>query len=467
MTQQDIQTAIDYKKNVASKYMLVEGAKISSRLAGEKFYVTRKIDGHMQCVFYRDGQSFMLNASGKQKAEQLKCMDMFTGFMGKAGIKNIVVAAELYLPREEGRPRCGDVARALADPALRDQLALAVYDILSIDGEDFSAQNYGEVHAKLVELLRLKAQNKEGKTIFKTTRLCAPVELRTVSSVEEVKQIYQEWVEEQGAEGLVVHCDNGVVAKIKPRHTIDAAVVGYTTGENGVRDLMLAVAHPDNSMQVFAMGSSGLTDEQRQSIATQLGQMHVESQYVLSDSRGVAYQMVRPEIVVEISVLELVARGNDDKIKTNALLQFDPQQGWLMQGMVPGVSALGMAIVRLREDKSANPTDVRVSQLTDICPFEENEGGKLAGEPSTLLLRRVFKKVSGEKVMIHKFLLWKTNKEANPRFPAYIFYHTDYSSSRKELIKRDMIYSSSEEQIRAICDMEIADNIKKGWEEIV
>ena len=167
MTQQDIQTAIDYKKNVASKYMLVEGAKISSRLAGEKFYVTRKIDGHMQCVFYREGQSFMLNASGKQKAEQLKCMDMFTGFMGKAGIKNIVVAAELYLPREEGRPRCGDVARALVDPALRDQLALAVYDILSIDGEDFSAQNYGEVHAKLVELLRLKAQNQEGKTVFK------------------------------------------------------------------------------------------------------------------------------------------------------------------------------------------------------------------------------------------------------------------------------------------------------------
>ncbi len=30
-----------------------------------------------------------------------------------------------------------------------------------------------------------------------------------------------------------------------------------------------------------------------------------------------------------------------------------------------------------------------------------------------------------------------------------------------------MIYSSSEEQIREIFEAEIADNIKKGWEEIV
>jgi len=34
------------------------------------------------------------------------------------------------------------------------------------------------------------------------------------------------------------------------------------------------------------------------------------------------------------------------------------------------------------------------------------------------------------------------------------------------MIKRDMAFSSSEEQIREILAAEIADNIKKGWEEI-
>ncbi len=69
--------------------------------------------------------------------------------------------------------------------------------------------------------------------------------------------------------------------------------------------------------------------------------------------------------------------------------------------------------------------------------------------------------------MIHKFLVWKSNKESSGDYPAYVFYHTEYSSTRKELIKRDMAFSSSQEQIMSIFESEIADNIKKGWEEIV
>jgi hypothetical protein len=79
----------------------------------------------------------------------------------------------------------------------------------------------------------------------------------------------------------------------------------------------------------------------------------------------------------------------------------------------------------------------------------------------------MYKKVSGEKVMIHKFLLWKTNKEKSGRYPAYIIYQTDYSSARKEMIKRDMMYSSDEQQIRELLANEIAANVKKGWEEII
>jgi hypothetical protein len=35
------------------------------------------------------------------------------------------------------------------------------------------------------------------------------------------------------------------------------------------------------------------------------------------------------------------------------------------------------------------------------------------------------------------------------------------------MIKRDMAFSSDEEQIREILAAEIADNIKKGWDEVV
>jgi hypothetical protein len=281
-----------------------------------------------------------------------------------------------------------------------------------------------------------------------------------------VKQIYEEWVEGEGAEGLVVHNETNIIYKIKPRHTVDAAVIGYTTGDRGVRDLMMAVMLEDGAYQMFALGSSGISDEDRQSLAARLADNHVESQYVLSDSRGIAYQMVQPKIVYEISFLELVARSNDDKVKTNPLLRYTDEQGWILDGMIPGVSVLGISFNKERTDKTPSTTDVRVSQLTDICPFEEPEVNSGVHETSTLLERRVFKKVAKDKVMLHKFLIWKTNKEQTGRYPAYVFYHTDYSSSRKEMIKRDMAFSNSEEQIREIMSTEIADNIKKGWEEV-
>ncbi len=176
--------------------------------------------------------------------------------------------------------------------------------------------------------------------------------------------------------------------------------------------------------------------------------------------------MVKPEIVFELSVIELVARSNDDRIKMNPLLRYDESQGWLTEGSVPGVSALGVVFERERADKQPTETDIRISQLTDLCPFEEPEGCEVELKPSTLLERRVFKKESGGKTMLHKFLLWKTNKEQTGRYPAYIIYHTDFSSGRKEMIKRDMLYSNDERQIHDLFATEIAGSIKKGWEEV-
>ena len=448
MEQKYIQAAIDYKKNIAGKFMLVEGALLKQRLDGQRFAVTRKIDGHLQVLFYDGNKVTMLNSQGNQKAESLKCLDIAAATMKKAGVKQAVIAAELYVPRPDGRPRCGDVLSALADNP--DQLALAPFDIVELDGEPWKAEHYSDTHNKLC-------------TIFQDEQV-KPVSMRNASSLDEVQEIYDEWVVGEGTEGLVVHSESPIVWKVKPRHSIDAAVIGYTTTERGIRDMLFAVRLEDGKYQMFGRGSSGMSDDDRASVAERLAKTHVESQYVLSDSRGIAYQMVQPTLVFEISVTELVPRGNDDKIKMNPLLSYDEKQGWIMEGVTPGVSVLGVAVERERTDKKPTETDVRISQITDIVPFEQVEGAT-KGEPSTLLERHVYKKVSGAKVMLHKFLLWKTNKEQTGRYPAYIIYHTDYSSGRKELIKRDMLYSNDEKQIRELLAAEIADNVKKGWEE--
>lgn len=73
----------------------------------------------MQLLFYTEEQTLMLNANGKEKANNMKCIDHFTECLKQAGVKQAVIAAELYMPRQEGRPRCGDVQAALADGVKR------------------------------------------------------------------------------------------------------------------------------------------------------------------------------------------------------------------------------------------------------------------------------------------------------------------------------------------------------------
>lgn len=441
----NIQQAIDYKKNIANRFALVEGADITKRVGGENFCVTRKIDGHLQIAFFDNGTTVLLNSNGKEKAQGLNCIEVFSDSLKRAGINQAIIAVELYMPCADGRPRHSDVSRGLSDAEKKNELRLAPFDIVEIDGIRWQAKHYSETHKRLCEIFN--------------NAVVQPVEMVAASTAAEVKEIYKKWVEGDGAEGLVVHSDSRVVWKIKPRHSLDAAVIGYTTTDRGIRSLMFAMCREDGLFQMFTQGSTGMTEEQRAEVAERLSTSHVESQYVLSDNRGIAYQMVKPELVFEINVHELVACGNDDKIRMNPLLTFDETKGWLMEGNTPGVSALSVTVVRERSDKKPNAVDVRVSQLSDLTPFEEPEHQDVTLERSTLLERKVFKKVSGAKVMLHKFLLWKTNKEQTGQFPAYIIYHTDFSSGRKEMIKRDMLYTYDENQARELFESELAANV--------
>ena len=445
------QIAMNYKRRISGGFMLVEPAKIHSRLSGEDFCVTRKIDGLMQCVFWKDGKAFMAG-SGGAVTTGLPCLDEFAECAKKAGLDSVAIAAELYYPLDGGRPRCHDVMRALPTEE-KAKLRLAPFDLLECSGEPYKAAHYKETHKELCRLF--------------SGRMIHPVEMRSARSKEEVEAIFDEWVVGQGAEGLVVHSESPIVWKLKPRHTIDAAVIGYTAAEQGIRDLLFAVRREDGMFQVFAAGSNGLTAEQRTALMETLEKDAAESQYIRTDSGNNAFQMVCPKLVFEISVNELISESNVGKIKLNPLLGFDPEKGWLSCGSTPGVSALDPAVVRIRGDKVPEYPDIRVSQLSDICPFAEKKGGDGPLPASTLLDRKVFRKISGEKVMIQKFLIWKTNKEQSGKFPAFVFHYTDYSSGRREFLKRDLRVSSCERQIRSIMDEFIGSNIKKGWQEVL
>lgn len=441
--------------------MLVDGAKLLEKISGEDFLVTRKLDGEMQIVFYHaDGATGTVEAYGSNGVERepaLPCFAEFGSLCRAAGLTDAVVAAELYAAAGAGgRERVNDVRSAIAGGRL-DSLRLAPFDIISLDGADYHADHYRDTHARLSQLF--------------AGELVAPVAGREAAGRGEVAAIYDEWVVGEGAEGLVVHCELPFVYKIKQRHSIDAVIMGYTLGEGihagMIRDIMVGVVDPEGRLQQFATLGTGFTEQQRTDLYDTLSQMHVGSEYVETDSRNVAYRMVRPEIVAQISVVDLVAENSKGEPKMNMLVDYSEGAGYTVVAQVPGVAAHSPVFECLRPDKSCNPTDVRLSQLTDLCPFSEVRPVILTGLPeSELLARRVFTKGADAKLMIQKYTVWKTNKEQTGVFPSYVFHYTDYSVGRKEPLKRDIRVSNSREQIFAIMDRFMADNVKKGWKEV-
>lgn len=443
-----------YKRKVAGTFMLVEGAKLTEKISGEEFVVTKKLDGAMHGIFLRDGKVSAVSTGGEERTG-LPCLDEFAELAKKAGLTSATVIGELYAKLDEAkRERVYDLNQALADDKLKGKIHLAPFDILDLDGETWQSDNYGDTLKKLDALL--------------CGTLVKPVEGKTASSKDEVKQIFDGWVTNGGAEGIVVHSEQSIIYKVKPRHTIDTVITGFTVGEGDTfRDIMAGMMTSDGLFQMVGITGNGFTDEQRSNLYARLNAMTVPSEFIETDSRNVAFQMVRPEIVVELSAVDFISENAAGEAKMNALLRYDEEQGYISEGQVPGVSTLSLVFVRERDDKTVCPSDIRISQVSDICPFSEGKGKRLSGLPkSELLARRIFQKGKLPKLMIQKYVVWKTNKEDSGAFPAYVFHYTDYSSGRKDYLKRDIRVSSNREQIMKFMDDFIAANVKKGWEEV-
>lgn len=449
----------NYKRTYAGKFMLVDGDKIPDKISGSDFCATRKMDGVMTVLFLRDGKVEMYNSSGKNIGKGLPCLDEFERTAASNGINNAIFGSELYATiSRDGRERVCDVAQALADKSLHHQLRLAIFDVMELNSV---AQNYKHYTEKLTYL----------RSIFGKGDLVRSVVGKTLDSKHGVVALFDKVVNQGGAEGLVVHNENGLVYKIKPRHTVDAVIIGYTLGEDTrsemVRDLLVAVIEETGAIREIASVGNGLSDGLRNDLYSRLKERHVDSEFIKTDSRNIAFQMVKPEIVVEISAVDYVAENSAGEPKRNALLDYDPVSGYTCMQQAPGVSLHSPVFIRERDDKTAIAADVPLKQLTDIVEFSNDarQTSALLGR-SEVLVRRVFIKKIGLKRLVQKYVIWKTNKESDPRFPAYVLHLTDYNYSRREQLCRDIRVSSSRAQIMQLLDEMLLMNIKKGWEEI-
>jgi hypothetical protein len=448
----------DYRRQTSARMVPLDASEVRKRLPTTEHHVSRKVDGEFNVLICDRGDVLLLNPGGTVRVG-LPLLTEAAGLLKQAGIQRAAFCGELSYVRSDGkRARVHDVSRAARQPESQadlDALHFAAFDLLDWNGNSAPA--------------RFDATWKQLQELFGGGKRCGVVESVTANDGAGVEKQFRSWAEE-GAEGAVVRSDAAGLFKIKPRHTIDAAVIGFTEGTDDrqgmLHDLLLALMRPEGSLHVLGRVGGGFSVEERCGFLSDLKDMIAESDYVEVNDH-VAYQMVRPEWVVEISVIDLFTQTTRGAPINRMVLDWD-RAGSRFRPLrrLPLVGLISPQFVRRREDKQVCPADLRLQQVADLVevPQLDRDARQMQLPPSQVLRREVYTKTLKGQLMVRKLVLWQTNKERESEdYPAFVIHFTDFSPNRKTPLERDVRASNSREQIGQLWEDLAEENVKKGW----
>jgi hypothetical protein len=442
---------VAYKRNVAKRYRICTPDRIKDLIPEGNLFISTKVDGELWYLCKLQGEVALCSPTGRviqgiplvQEAEKQL-----------AACGDIMVAGELFALVKGQRTRVKDVARALGDASMAPMLGFKVFDLVSEGEEDTLRTAYADRFA------RLNALFTEGRRVA----VVATVE----GQVDAVHQKYDEWVASKSFEGLVVRSETGGVFKVKPTIEVDAVILGFgehrsaTGGE--VRELIIGLLRDDGTWHVLGTVGSGLTQADRLGWLRRLEPMVVPSMFRMANSEGTLCRWVRPEIVIELRVADLMDTDSRDAPLRRMVLSFG-DNGWKPEGPAEFVSPLFPVFVRERTDKPVDGNHVGTEQVTAYLPMEENVVEATSTAPtSQVVTRRVWTKGGKGGVAVRKALALQTNKGGD--WPPFVAHFTDYSAGRKEPLQTAIRVASTREALDTLVNVWMTENIKKGWDEV-
>ena len=449
--------AQDYKRRVSGAMKAISAEEAFRMPKARGYIVSRKYDGENAMLFFDGEKMISVNPGGTVRVG-LPAFDEAAELLKKAKVKSCILGAEIYVKDDATKAHpVQQVVRVLRSPPSKEaleKLGVAVFDVIEVDDESV------ESTAKVFELL--------AKWFAKGEQIHC-VEHHKTDKIDEVMTYFTEWVVGEGAEGVVVRHDQAGWYKIKLRHNLDVAIIGYSEGTDArkgmLHDLLVAVIRPDGTFHEFTRVGGGFTEDERKSIATDLKKRIVSSDYVAVNNDYVAYEMVKPGPVIEISCLDMIAeRARGGPVK-RMVLDWDGKKYSALHRM-PLVSVISPQFIRMRDDKEAVVDDVNITQVSDLVTVPDAEKSAHADDDpaSEILERVVYIKTMKGNTMVRKLLLWKTNKTDRSDFPGFVVYLTDFSPNRKNPLERDMKISNNERKAKQMFDELARKNFITGWE---
>ncbi len=442
---------VAYRKVVATNYVLTNPSEIERKL-GIPLMVSTKLDGELWFLLH-DKEWKLVSPTGRVISGDIEILAEATA--AKLDKKSIF-AGELHI-LGESRTRIADVTSALAggEKTKTESLAFKVFDVVT--SPDVSA--IGTAYTARYEAISKLPSGKNFGFISSTP----------TKASSEVAEMFEKEVQAKGLEGLVARAEDGRSYKIKPTKELDAAILGFTERRDAdgalmIRSLLFGVMQEDGSwIPLTTTGNVGENDFRKELLGLLKPLVRPSSYRRTSQSSGVMYQLVEPTLIVELKCMDLQLEDFQGRAIKHPRLSFN-SDGWKVAGWTNSASVHNSIVVRVRNDKACTYEDIGWNQLTRILPIDTSSNEVAVGK-SELIQRRVWTKEGSGKVDVRKLVMWKTNKEA-VGFPSFVIHWTDYSSTRKSPLDREVRLAPNEKEALKIVESMITENIKKGWNEV-
>jgi hypothetical protein len=465
----------DYRKHVAQRFITRREEDIPT-LKGKEFIVSVKVDGAFTGYYYNKekSQSFFFNVPQHRIYIGLPVEKELVELLEKKLISEILLVGELFASTHQPidftkRSRIYELVHYRRNPSSEEDLnriGFQVFDILSVNGKDWMKKEYLERYNKI-------------KTIFPKQGRLSLVKTELFTNPYEILEFYQKEVIKNNQEGIVVRTGN-IAYKIKPIHIIDVAIIGIAPGREGTKikknqlaSTLVALRYPDGKYQILSRVGGGLNDDQRTDLWGRFTIVNSKDFIPITrDAR--AMKMVKPEVVGQIAYEDIITDSGGDPIYQSCVIYDEKEKSWEVVRKVPFLALVSPRFIEedpIRDDKNAeNITDVRISQIMDLVDIPKFESiAKYELDPSQVLARNVYEKRDS---MVRKFLLLKTNKSKAGDYPEYVIYNLDYSSNRKDPLKRDMKITNNEKQAHELFSTTVNNemigtkgDLKRGWKE--
>ena len=434
-----------YKNTQSSKYIPVRGDEILTRVFEfEKYFVSTKIDGHL-CFILKKGKEIVITNFNGKLFDRSELIDELNKNIGE---NDGLFVGEIYAYKNGERTRSFDLTKGLSQT--NTIIKIGVFDLLQYNGKTFEESEWGE-KKKIIE------------DLFSKGEIIHAVKEIELTSRKEIVNEFNQRVNDNNQEGIIVRGLNGPTFKIKPTLTFDFVALGFALGYSDdftlLKELLFGVLIKENTFLITGKVSTGFSMEQRKSLVKDLEKIKVSSKVIETSGSNIPFTMIKPSLVIEIESLDII-NSNTDGVISKSVLSFDTEFSKINNS--PSVSLISPIFKGIREDKEVTENQTGLSQITRIIELVDEKNKKQSKKPSLIIKKEIYLKETKGVKMIKKYFLWETNSESST-YPRYVFYKIDYSPTRSDKLQRDVKISNNLDQMNKIYQKQIESDIKKGW----